>query len=137
MNQDALRTLVRQKLADGRLPNNHIPRVWGGPGAGETCDACEEVVTKAQLIMEGITLSVGRESVQFHVMCFNVWDAERQVAGHDPSGPAEFFSAGASLRGLYPTPALESSGHAVPVVRAADQPRDRHTRLIHDALLGV
>ena len=86
MNQDALRTLVRQKLADGRLPNNHIPRVWGGPGAGETCDACEEVVTKAQLIMEGITLSVGRESVQFHVMCFNVWDAERQVAGHDPSG---------------------------------------------------
>jgi len=105
MNQDTLRALVRQKLADGRLPNNHIPRVWGGPGAGETCDACEEVVTKAQLIMEGITLSVGRESVQFHVMCFNVWDAERQVAGHDPSGPAEFFSAGASLRGLYPTPA--------------------------------
>jgi hypothetical protein len=88
MTPDALHLLIRQKLADGRLPHNHIPRVWGGPGAGETCDGCGEIVQKAQLIMEGIALSVGREAVQFHVMCFNVWDAERQVFGHEPSGPA-------------------------------------------------
>jgi hypothetical protein len=40
-----LRLLIRSKLADGRLPVNGIPRMWGGPGAGESCDACEGIVT--------------------------------------------------------------------------------------------
>jgi hypothetical protein len=30
MDQDILRRLIEAKLADGRLPHNHIPRVWGG-----------------------------------------------------------------------------------------------------------
>ena len=74
------------KLADGRLPNNHIPRIWGGPGNGEICDGCDEIVTKGQMIMEGLS---GKDSgVQFHVACFYVWDVERHVLGHEPSGPA-------------------------------------------------
>ena len=67
-------------------PNNHIPRMWGGPGNGEICDECDETVTKAQMIMEG--LSGKAAGVQFHVACFYVWDVERQVLGHEPSGPA-------------------------------------------------
>ena len=43
MEQTALRLLIQSKLADGRLPQDSIPRVWGGAGAGETCDACEEL----------------------------------------------------------------------------------------------
>ena len=86
MDQPTLRLMIREKLADGRLQHNHIPRVWGGPGAGETCDGCEEIVTKEQMIMEGVD-DVG-SGVQFHVACFYVWDVERQVAGHKPSGPA-------------------------------------------------
>ena len=39
-------SLIQEKLAAGRLPNDHIPRIWGGPGNGETCDGCEETVTK-------------------------------------------------------------------------------------------
>jgi hypothetical protein len=39
MELEALRPLIRSKLTDGRLPLNSIPRVWGGPGNGETCDA--------------------------------------------------------------------------------------------------
>jgi hypothetical protein len=88
MDQHTLRRMIKEKLADGRLPHDSIPRVWGGPGAGETCDACGEIVTKAQLIMEGITLSDGRKPVQFHVLCFQVWDTERKVIGHEPSAPA-------------------------------------------------
>jgi hypothetical protein len=42
MEQETLRHLIRRKLADGRLPQNSIPRLWGGAGNGETCDACEE-----------------------------------------------------------------------------------------------
>lgn len=88
MDQPTLRLMIREQLADGRLPHDSIPRVWGGPGAGETCDACGEIVTKAQLIMEGITLSDGRRSVQFHVLCFQVCDTERKAIGHEPSAPA-------------------------------------------------
>jgi hypothetical protein len=80
---NTLRLLIRAKLADGRRPNNHIPRVWGGPENGETCDACEETVSKAQMIMEGIGAEGG--AVQLHVACFQLWDAERQVIGHEPS----------------------------------------------------
>ena len=86
MDRPTLSLLIQQKLADGRLPHNHIPRVWGGPGNGETCDGCGETVTKAQMVMEG--LSAKDCGVQFHVACFYVWDAERRVLGHEPSAPA-------------------------------------------------
>jgi len=86
LERPTLRLMIREKLADGRLPNNHIPRIWGGPGNGEICDGCDELVTKGQMIMEGLS---GKDSgVQLHVACFYVWDVERQVLGHEPSGPA-------------------------------------------------
>ena len=85
MDQSILRAHIREKLADGRLPQDHIPRVWGGPGNRETCDACEEIVTKGQMIMEGLD-SRGC-GIQFHVECFYLWDAERRPPGHEASGP--------------------------------------------------
>lgn len=86
METTVLRGLIQRKLADGKLPHDHIPRMWGGPGAGEICDGCGEIVTKTQMIMEG--LATGGSGVQFHVACFYVWDAERNFTGHAPSGPA-------------------------------------------------
>ena len=59
-----------------------------GCGAVPAPERRAEIVTKTQLIMEGITLSEGRASVQFHALCFQVWDTEGQVIGHEPSGPA-------------------------------------------------
>lgn len=79
MGDDTLRALIRTKLADGRLPRNSVPRVWGGPGNGETCDGCEEIVTKDQFVMEGISLANGRKPLQLHVACFNIWDDERRA----------------------------------------------------------
>src|SRR6202045_3437135 len=85
MEQEALRRLIRNKLADGRLPQNSIPRLWGGAGNGETCDACEEVITKTQFVMEGIS-TTGGLGIQFHVGCLHMWDAERQAPGRgDPA----------------------------------------------------
>ena len=86
MDAEGLRLVIRVKLADGRLPHDSIPRLWGGPGNEETCDACDEVVTKPQMLMEGIGAT--GFGVQMHVQCFYLWDAERQVSGHEPSGPA-------------------------------------------------
>jgi hypothetical protein len=81
MDRESLNRIICTKLADGRLPQNSIPRVWGGPGNGETCDACEEIITKAQFVMEGISTTEGGPGIQFHVQCFQLWDAERQAPG--------------------------------------------------------
>ena len=51
-------------------------RAWGGPSDGETCDACDTRLLKVQLVMEGSTLA--RRHLQFHVRCFQLWDAERR-----------------------------------------------------------
>lgn len=92
MDRRSLTLLIQAKLADGRLPHNHIPRMWGGPGNRETCDGCGETVTTSQMVMEGLSVTDAAHAdgigVQFHVECFQVWDAERHVLGHDPSQPA-------------------------------------------------
>jgi hypothetical protein len=78
MESTAIRLLIRQKLLDGRLPLNSISRIWGGPPAGEHCDACDRLITEP-LVMEGIaSLIAGRQPVQMHVECFAFWDEERQ-----------------------------------------------------------
>ena len=55
-----------------------MPRFWGGPADGEICDARDTRITKEQLVMEGIASThTDDKSIQFHVKCFDVWDAER------------------------------------------------------------
>jgi hypothetical protein len=80
VDRDSLRLVIRNKLMDGRLPYDSIPRIWGGPGNGEVCDACEEIVSKDQFVMEGISLAGGRKPLQLHVGCLNLWDEERHAA---------------------------------------------------------
>lgn len=69
MDQAILRFLIREKLATGCLPHDHILRVWGAPGQGETCDGCGGTVTRAQTLMEGALDAEGC-GVRFHVECF-------------------------------------------------------------------
>ena len=87
MEERSLRLLIRQKLLEGRLPYDHIPRVWGGPGSLETCDACEASIREDQIIMEGIALEGGRKPLQMHVKCFSVWDEERRTEDSWPPAP--------------------------------------------------
>jgi hypothetical protein len=77
MDQEPIRIIIRQKLADGRLPHDSIPRLWGGPGAGEVCDGCDEKIAISVLVMEGISVG-GRKPLQLHVQCFYLWDVERR-----------------------------------------------------------
>jgi len=90
---EAIRALVREKLRDGRLPLDSIRRFWGGPAAGEICDACDQPIPRQQVIMEGITSTVRSKTtprhgstsrnnrpIQFHVRCFQIWDEERREA---------------------------------------------------------
>jgi hypothetical protein len=79
MDQESLRLLIRRKIRDGRLPHDGIKRIWSSPSAGETCDACDATLTLDQLLMEGVTLDLGRRPLQLHVSCFQVWDHERRA----------------------------------------------------------
>lgn len=72
--------MVRRKLAAGELPHDSIPRFWGGPSAGEVCDACAEVVAAEELLMEAIS-TANNQGIQFHVECFYLWDSERDAPG--------------------------------------------------------
>jgi hypothetical protein len=98
MDKPILRTLIQEKLAEGRLPHDHVPRIWSGPGNWEICDGCGETVTRAQTLMKGLD---GRgRGVQLHATCFYLWNVERQVPGHGRSGPTRS-----------PSPAISSSDH--------------------------
>src|SRR5215475_1420074 len=77
MDQESLRRLILRKLRVGRLPRDGIRTVWSGPSDGETCDACDAVLTKDQLLMEAVPLGPGRRPFGVHVRCFQIWDLER------------------------------------------------------------
>jgi hypothetical protein len=79
LNAEALRLLVRRKIRDRRLPHDGIRTVWSTPSDGETCDACDTVLTKDQLLMEESPLDLGRKPFQMHVRCFQIWDHERRA----------------------------------------------------------
>jgi hypothetical protein len=73
MEEDALRTLIREKLADGRLPQHPMPPVWSPVGDNETCGACGRSI-KSRFVMARIE---GNNATQLHVRCFYYWEAER------------------------------------------------------------
>ena len=85
MHQQGLQLIIRQKLRNGRLPYNSIPRVWGGPGNGEACDTCDGIVTKDEWVIEGISLAGGRKPLQLHVECFHLWEQERHIRPVEPT----------------------------------------------------
>jgi hypothetical protein len=72
--------LIRQKLADGRLPLQSIPRVWGSPGHGETCDACDGIIAQEELVIEGMPLAAGGPPIRLHVDCFYLCEQEQRTA---------------------------------------------------------
>jgi hypothetical protein len=91
MENAAIRMLIRQKLQDGSLPLNGIPRFWIGPSAGEDCNACDRLIT-GPLIVEGIAGVDGvRKPIQMHVDCFALWDEERREPRED--NPREAIEA--------------------------------------------
>jgi hypothetical protein len=79
----SLRLLIRGRLESGDLTRNGLQRVLGGPGNGEGCVACNEIIAKTQFAMEGI--GDPRRALQFHVGCFYLWNIERAaLAGAEP-----------------------------------------------------
>ncbi len=93
MDVQALRVLIRQRLAAGYLPQERSPRVRSGPGQGQICDACSLVVGHAELVMDVPADAVTRE-LHFHVACFHAWQVEQAAAGPHLNGTAPGHSRG-------------------------------------------
>ncbi len=79
MDPQSLQRLIRQKIADGRLPFHSIPRIWGGRGHGEPCDACDGVIAGNEFVIEGMPLTGGRQPIRLHVECFYLCDQARNL----------------------------------------------------------
>jgi hypothetical protein len=79
MDQESLRLLIQLKIRDGRLPRDDIKKVWNSRSDGERCDGRDAVLSKDQMLMEGVTMDLGRRPLQLHVRCFQVWDHERRA----------------------------------------------------------
>ena len=78
---ESLRILIREKLASGGLARNVIQRVSGSPGKGQVCVACGTTIGKSQFSMGGIPSGEHGQALQFHTVCFAIWDSERRVLG--------------------------------------------------------
>ena len=80
MDQESLRLLIRRKLQNGHLPHDGIKQVWSSRSNGERCEGCDAILSKDQMLMEGVTLDLGRRPLLLHVRCFQIWDHERRAA---------------------------------------------------------
>jgi hypothetical protein len=75
MDNIVRRQNIRDRIADGRLPNDKIGRVSATYGIGEVCDACSLGVSTEQVLYRLGRLGV-RELI-FHNACFAMWKLER------------------------------------------------------------
>jgi len=78
ISSDVVRLLIQGKLREGRLPYDGVTRTWTSPSAGETCEGCDMLLAKEHVLMTVTTLTRGR-AIQFHVICFQVWNDERRA----------------------------------------------------------
>ena len=75
---DIVHLLIQGKLRDGRLPYDGVTRSWSSPSAGETCEGCDMLLAMEHALMEVTTLTRSK-AIQFHVICFQVWNDERRA----------------------------------------------------------
>jgi hypothetical protein len=75
LSNDQLRSLARERLNDGRLPEAILTTLDAGYGGGESCVLCDE------LILPGHTEYViadprHGEALLFHLRCHHAWQLE-------------------------------------------------------------
>ena len=78
MDDKAVRLLIRVLLQKGRLPLRERREISGSPATGEV-SACGMIIADKQLVMEVMPRTgTGKEPIQFHVLCFELWNDERR-----------------------------------------------------------
>jgi hypothetical protein len=80
MNEAALRELTHKKLADGRLPSEHIMRFQAGYGDGAACAGCGLTMLPSEIAYR-LTYGEtgGFRTLTMHYQCFCMWERERST----------------------------------------------------------
>jgi hypothetical protein len=74
VDEDLLRSIIRRKLADGRLPFKGVCTAKAGHRLEERCAACSFDIPPNETVVE-IVASKGR-IVSLHTDCFAIWNVE-------------------------------------------------------------
>jgi hypothetical protein len=73
-DEPLLREKAREAIRAGKLPSRRPDRMWGGPGVGERCAICCELITRDQLELEIPFARDGaasdHDTFHVHVRCF-------------------------------------------------------------------
>ena len=75
MNDATVRRVVRDKIADGRLPGDRAGSVSATNGTDERCSVCSEPVSLEEVLYRLARARLGR--FVFHATCFAIWRDER------------------------------------------------------------
>lgn len=72
---DTVRRVVRDKIADGRLPRDRIGAVSATYGANRVCDACSRPMSPDEVVYK--LARMDSDGFVFHATCFAIWRDER------------------------------------------------------------
>ena len=75
MSDATVRRVVRDKIADGRLPGDRNGSVSVTNGTDEICNVCSEPVSLEEVLYRLTHERSGR--FVFHTTCFAIWRDER------------------------------------------------------------
>jgi hypothetical protein len=70
--------IIREKMASGELPSTRSGALWISNGRGESCTACGQPVSPAQVLHD--FTEAGRR-FQLHAKCWRAWHDERGLLG--------------------------------------------------------
>jgi len=68
---------LRWKLCTGRLPHASASRIYGAPGIGGYCDACDQLLEPTQLVMS-VPWPSQKTFAHLHADCYMLWERERR-----------------------------------------------------------
>jgi hypothetical protein len=75
LHDAALRSLVRRKLDDGRLPLDLTKTIAVGTGSGNICLACDQAITVEQVEYQAFGPKYG-PALRLHWGCHVIWQLE-------------------------------------------------------------
>jgi hypothetical protein len=73
---DRVRVTVREKLERGEVPREKCLITWFGPGSGQRCVVCDQVIRQVEVECE--CEHPRGDILRFHQTCFVAWDEARQ-----------------------------------------------------------
>ena len=74
-SEDELRSRVRERIADGRLPVVLSMELFAGTGTGHPCQVCDENIVSEHVEYESTDPHTGSQ-LTFHLTCHSVWRLE-------------------------------------------------------------